>query len=62
MHTLYDNESSPKLSKWDKAHIKAGNRGHTLKIVTQKYVFLSELLSLGIPCLKQWYRQNPYIH
>ena len=35
-HRLYDTESSPILLKWDDASVMTGNRGHTLKLFTQR--------------------------
>ena len=36
MHNLYDTESSPKLLNRDDASFRTGNRGHTLKLFTQR--------------------------
>ena len=36
IHNLYDIESKPKLLKWEDASFRTGNRGHTLKLFTQR--------------------------
>ena len=36
MHELYDNESAPNLLKWEDVTLRSGNRGHCLKIFTQR--------------------------
>ena len=36
MHELYDNESAPNLLKWEDVTLRSGNRGHSLKIFTQR--------------------------
>ena len=36
IHNLYDIESSPKLLKWEDVSFRTGNRGHTLKLFTQR--------------------------
>ena len=36
IHNLYNIESSPKLLKWEDVSFKTGNRGHTLKLLTQR--------------------------
>ena len=36
IHNLNDIESSPKLLKWEDASFRTGNRGHTLKLFTQR--------------------------
>ena len=36
IHNLYDIESSPKLLKWEGVSFRTGNRGHTLKLFTQR--------------------------
>ena len=36
MHNLYDIESSPKHLKWEDVSFRTGNRGHTLKLFTQR--------------------------
>ena len=55
MHELYDNESAPNLLKWEDVTLRSGNRGHSLKIFTQrakiylrKNAFLLEWLNHGI--------------
>ena len=36
MHKLYDNESARNLLKWEDVTIRSGNRGHSLKLFTQR--------------------------
>ena len=36
IHNLYSIEFSPKLLKWEDASFRTGNRGHTLKLFTQR--------------------------
>ena len=55
MHELYDNESAPNLLKWEDVTLRSGNRGHSLKIFTQratiylrKNAFLLAWLNHGI--------------
>ena len=36
MHELYDNESAPNFLKWEDVTLRSGNRGHSLKIFTQR--------------------------
>ena len=36
IHELYDNESAPNLLKWEDVTLRSGNRGHSLKIFTQR--------------------------
>ena len=36
IHNLYDIQSSPKLLKWEDISFRTGNRGHTLKLFTQR--------------------------
>ena len=36
IHNLYDIESSPKILRWEDVSFRTGNRGHTLKLFTQR--------------------------
>ena len=36
MHEPYDNESAPNLLKWAGVSLRSGNRGHSLKLYTQR--------------------------
>ena len=36
IHNLYDIESSPKLLRWEDVSFRTANRGHTLKLITQR--------------------------